>query len=166
MSNQNNKTTWFLAQLKPNSHNIAQRNLVRQGFETFLPMQDETKRVREKFVTHLRPLFPGYIFIALDMLQGQWRSVNSTAGITRLVSLGAAPTPVPSGLLRALQQRHASDADTAFSPGDQVTVTQGPFAHFVATIESIAPDRRVWVLMDLMGAQTRVGVASDHLKAV
>lgn len=158
--------TWFLAQLKPNSHNIAQRNLIRQGFETFLPMQDETRRLREKFVTQARPLFPGYIFVALDMEQGHWRAVNSTPGITRLVSLGKAPTPVPRDLVLALQQRVAPATGDVFAPGDQVAVMRGPFADFVATIDSMAPDRRVWVLMDLMGAQTRVGVALDDLKAV
>lgn len=31
-------------------------------------------------------------------------------------------------------------------PGDQVTLTKGPFANFVAEVEKIAPDRRVCVL--------------------
>ena len=50
---------WFLAQMKPNSHDIANRNLTRQGFETFLPLQEETRRTRGRFVTRRRPLFPG-----------------------------------------------------------------------------------------------------------
>ena len=52
-------TSWFLAQMKPNSHDIANRNLTRQGFETFLPLQEETRRTRGRFVTRRRPLFPG-----------------------------------------------------------------------------------------------------------
>jgi transcriptional antiterminator RfaH len=51
-------------------------------------------------------------------------------------------------------------------PGDQVALTTGPFANFVAEVEKIAPDRRVWVLMDIMGAQTRVAVGADQLRAV
>ena len=50
--------------------------------------------------------------------------------------------------------------------GDQVTLTKGPFANFVAEVESIAPDRRVWVLMEIMGAQTRVAVGADQLRTV
>ena len=52
------------------------------------------------------------------------------------------------------------------APGDEVTVTKGPFADFIATIESIAPDRRVWVLMEVMGGQTRVAVDARQLRAV
>jgi hypothetical protein len=35
--------------------------------------------------------------------------------------------------------------------GDTITIIKGPFTDFVATSESIAPDRRVYVLMELMG---------------
>jgi hypothetical protein len=51
-------------------------------------------------------------------------------------------------------------------PGDQVRVAAGPFAQFVAEIETIAPDRRVWVLMEIMGGQTRVAVKADQLRIV
>jgi transcriptional antiterminator RfaH len=51
-------------------------------------------------------------------------------------------------------------------PGDHVTLTKGPFANFVAEVEKIAPDRRVWVLMEIMGGQTRVAVGADQLRAV
>ena len=36
-------SSWFLAQLKPNCANIANKNLKRQGFQTFLPMEEETR---------------------------------------------------------------------------------------------------------------------------
>jgi len=170
MSYHDRGTTWFLAQFKPNSHNIAERNLVRQGFRTFLPMQEETKRARGKFITQMRPLFPGYLFVALDMLRGGWRSVNSTYGITRLVSLGKEPTPVPLDLVSQLMLRCDREGKLLppklLKPGDEVMLTKGPFTDFVARIESIAPDRRVYVLMELMGAQTRVAVSAEHLRAV
>ena len=44
--------------------------------------------------------------------------------------------------------------------------SKGPFTGFVATIETIAPDRRVWVLIEIMGGQTRVAVSAEHLRAV
>jgi transcriptional antiterminator RfaH len=161
-------TTWFIAQLKPNSARIAERNLHRQGFETFLPMVEETHRRADAFITKTVPLFPGYIFVALDVTQGLWRKVNSTYGVSRLVAFGSAPTPIPDELIVAFQQRYAQGDEeepmSPFSPGDQVRVASGPFADFAAEIETIDPDRRVWVLMELMGRQTRVAVEPRHLK--
>lgn len=170
MSTHERGTTWFLTQFKPNSHNIAERNLTRQGFRTFLPMQEETKRARGKFITQMRPLFPGYLFVALDMLRGGWRSVNSTYGVTRLVSFGKEPTPVPLDLVSQLMLRCDREGKLLppklLKPGDQVTLTRGPLTDFVATIDSIAPSKRVWVLMELMGAQTRVAVSAEHLRVM
>ncbi|MCC5975489.1 MAG: transcriptional activator RfaH [Rubellimicrobium sp.] len=161
-------TPWFAAQLKPNSHQIAQRNLARQGFRVFLPLEEETRRTHGKFVTRLRPLFPGYIFVALDRASGSWRAVNSTYGITRLISLGAEPTPVPTALIDALMRRCDDEGlllpPEAFQVGDQVVVAKGPFTDLVATIEMIDRDERIVLLMELMGGQTRVSVSPDHLR--
>jgi transcriptional antiterminator RfaH len=163
-------TSWFLAQLKPNCANIADKNLKRQGFQTFLPTEEETRQRSGKFVTTMRPLFPGYIFVAFDVARGLWRMVNSTYGITRLVGFGKEPTVVPLNLVSQLMLRCDSNGKLlppkVLMPGDQVTLTKGPLANFVAEVEQIAPDRRVWVLMEIMGAKTRVAVGADQLRAV
>jgi transcriptional antiterminator RfaH len=162
--------SWFLAQLKPNCAKIADKNLKRQGFQTFLPMEKETRQRNGKFVTAMRPLFPGYIFVAFDVAGGFWRTVNSTYGITRLVSFGKEPTAVPPDLVSQLMLR--CDAmgkllpPKPLKPGDHVTLTKGPFASLVAEVEKIAPDQRVWVLMEIMGGQTRVAVGADQLQFI
>ena len=168
MSFDEQSTSWFLAQLKPNSGHIAERNLKRQGFQTFLPLEDATKQVRGRFINALRPLFPGYIFVAFDITKGHWRAINSTDGVTRLVSFGKDPAPVPSDVVGQLMLRCDGAGrllpPKLLKPGDQVRLSTGPFADFVATVESIAADRRVWVLLEIMGGQTRVGVAVEQLR--
>ena len=162
--------SWFLAQVKPNSHAIAERNLSRQGFEIFLPMQEQTSRIRGRFVSRIRPLFPGYVFVLMEMAKGHSRVVNSTLGLTRLVSFGGRPQPVPDGLVQHLRAR-CDDAGCfqtgrQLQPGDQVAVTSGPFAEFVAKVETLSPDQRVWLLLDFMGNQTRISLNADQLRAV
>ena len=170
MTLQNKEAAWFLAQLKPNSAQIAAKNLKRQGFQTFLPMKDETEQRNGKFVTAQRPLLVGYIFVALDTSQGLWRAVNSTYGITRLVSFGTEPAVVPFELVSELMQRCDGSGKllppAQLQPGDQMRLTTGPFASFAAEVESIDRDRRVWVLIDLMGRATRMAVHGDHLRAL
>ncbi|MEE9455429.1 MAG: transcription termination/antitermination NusG family protein [Paracoccaceae bacterium] len=159
--------TWFLAQFKPNSHKIAERNLRRQNFQTFLPMHGETKRKSGQFTTTLRPLFTGYLFVGFDISKGGWRTINSTHGITKLVSFGSEPQPVPLDLISRLMLR--CDESGRFLPartlktGDAVRISGGPFAEFAATVEEIAPDQRVWVLLDLMERTTRVAVHPEVL---
>ena len=164
------RTTWFLAQLKPNCSNIADKNLKRQGFQTFLPVEEKTHERKGKFVTSLKPLFPGYIFVAFDAARDFWRSVNSTYGITRLVSFGKETRSVPYDLVSQLMSRCDDTGKLlppkVIKPGDTVMLTTGPFANFVAEVERITPDKRVWILMNLLGGPTRVGVQPDQLQAV
>jgi len=153
---------WFLVQFKPNSHNIASRNLKRQGFETFLPLQEITRRQDNRFIAELRPLFPGYLFIRLNPDSSPWRKVNSTYGVNRIVSFRDAPTPVPDALVAALLARSDTNGRiitaSDLAKGGEVRVIGGPFAEFVGTIETIDGEKRVWLLLDFMGQTTRIQV--------
>lgn len=141
---------------------------MRQGFEVFLPREVETKRRGSKFVEVERPLFPGYVFVALARQGADIRKVNSTHGVARIVSFGNAPAPVPSELISELMQRCDENGflrpPAQLSAGDQVVLTSGPFAKLVATVESLTPDKRVWVLLDLLGSQTKVMASREHLR--
>lgn len=156
---------WYLAQLRPNGAQIARRNLTRQGFSVFHPVQTVTSRRGRAFVTQKAALFPGYLFVGRAPDAAPLRAVNSTLGVARLVSFGTAPTPVPRALITELAAR--CDADGALrelAPGDAVRLTTGPFADFVASVAEIAPDQRVWVLLDILGRVTRVAIPRAELR--
>ena len=80
------------------------------------------------------------------------------------------PQPVPLDLISRLMLR--CDEDGKLLPprilkaGDAVEISGGPFAEFVATVEKVEPERRVWVLLELMGRTTRVAVHPDALRVV
>lgn len=168
--NDSGADTWFLAQLKPNSLQIAERNLHRQGFTTFTPMLEETRQRRGKFVRAATPMFPGYTFVAKDETARWWRAINSTYGVSRLVSFGGAPTPVPGDLVSQIMIRCDASGTvrplSELSEGDQVQLTTGPFAGFAAEVERIDPDRRIWVLLDIMGGQRRVVTDAGDVRRV
>jgi transcriptional antiterminator RfaH len=146
---------WYVGQLKPNGLALAERNLTRQGIESFCPWQVETHRCSDQLRDVRRPLFPGYIFVRLDPGAGHWRSVNSTRGLTRLVQTDPrAPTPLPEALIAGLRARCDPDGQLTtpptFAPGDPVRVIAGPFAELVTRIESITADARIRVMFDMM----------------
>lgn len=161
---------WFLLQFKPKSHRLAERNLNRQGFESFLPLHEVTKYKYNRYVGDLRPLFPGYMFVAFDPETGPWRQINSTIGVSKLVSFGDQPSPIPLDLISGLMARCSSDGKllppNQLNKGDPVQLLTGPFANYIAKIETIDADQRVWVLMELMGRVTRISVDSNQLLTI
>ena len=164
-------TPWFVAQTKPNSCAMAERHLVRQGFRVFAPSEERTCRHARKFYTSVRPLFPGYIFVSFDPARVRWRAINGTRGVARLVSFRRdEPAQVPLALISGMMMRCDSRGrllpPRLLGAGDIVKVTGGPFAEFIGRVESFAPDRRIWVLLDLMAREMRVALPSSMLRLV
>lgn len=159
---------WFLLQYKPNSHRVALRNLHRQGFETFLPTQDITQRKSMKFTEQVKPLFPGYMFVSFERKSAPWRKINSTMGVSGLVSFDGQPKELPLDLVSGLMLR--CDASGKILPptqllaGDKIQMVSGPFANFIATIENIDAQHRIWVLIDFMRRDARMEVHPEQLK--
>lgn len=133
----------------------------------FNPLEAYTRRSNGKFEQAVRQLFPGYIFVAVAPGLGSWQKINSTQGVGRLVGFGSSPSQVPSGFVTDLQSRCDSQGgllpDHSFSEGDTVIFRSGPLSDLVATVETLAPDRRVWLLLDLIGSKARVLADSENL---
>ena len=161
---------WFLLQFKPNSHHLAERNLHRQGFEPFLPLHEVTKHKYNRYVSDLRPLFPGYMFVAFNPESGPWRQINCTNGVSKLVCFGGQPNPIPLDLISGLMARCNSVGKllppNQVNKGDAVQLLTGPFANYIAKVETIDANQRIWVLMELMGRVTRISVDPNQLLTV
>jgi transcriptional antiterminator RfaH len=158
---------WFILQFKSNSHHIAAKNLNRQGFEIFLPLHDTTSRRLSRFISTSKPLFPGYMFIKFDRTESEWHKINSTYGVSRLITFNSILKSIPTIFVDDLMKRY--DLSGKLIPikklkkGDHVTVLKGPFANFIATVEKYEADQRIWILMDLMGRKTKIQTPSDNL---
>ena len=161
--------SWFLLQFKPRAHRVAEKNLNRQGFKTFLPLKEVTQRKRTRFTNELRPLFDGYMFVNFEMRKSPWRKINSTIGVSKLVSFGGRPKAVPFELVSSLKKRCDTFGkllpSTELKKHDEVEVLTGPFANFIGKIEEIDTQQRVWVLIELMGQSTRFSVAHAHVES-
>ena len=159
---------WFILQFKSNSHHLAAKNLTRQGFETFLPLNDTTSRKSSRFINTAQPLFPGYMFITFDRAESKWHKINNTYGVSRLITFNSILKSIPTAFVDSLMKRY--DLSGKLLPmqklkkGDQVKVLKGPFANFIATIETYETDQRIWILMDLMGRKTKIQTPSDALQ--
>jgi len=159
---------WFILQFKPNSHNQAAKNLNRQGFETFLPLHSITSRKASRFINSSQPLFPGYMFITFDKAKTEWHKINNTYGVSRLVTFNSILKSIPTTFVDNLMKRYDMSGELIpikkLKKGDQVKILNGPLSNFIATVETYETDRRIWILMDLMGRKAKIQTPSDALK--
>jgi len=159
---------WTILQFRPNAHKLAERNLNRQGFETFLPFVEATKYRNKQFTSTQRPLFPGYMFVAFKKEDTPWQKINCTYGVSKLLTLNSEPYLVQNTLIADIMARCNQAGvllpQKQFSKDDSVRLVSGPFDNFLATVESIDENQRVWVLIDLMGQATRTLVKAEKLR--
>ena len=129
---------WFVARVLTHQENRAQLNLHQLGFRSFLPRLRRTIRHARKLRDTLNPLFPGYIFIVLDLSKHRWRSINGTFGVASLIMGAEQPMPVPSGVVEALIASCESHGvvrfDDGLEIGQKVRILSGPFAETICRL--------------------------------
>lgn len=87
-----------------------------------------------------------------------------------MVSFGGRPATVPLALIEGILARCDSDGHIVSTglaePGDPVRLRQGPFTDFLGVVDSLDAQQRVWVLIDLMGRETRIRAEQTALERV
>jgi transcriptional antiterminator RfaH len=163
---------WYVVQTHSQAEAKASGHLQRQGFEIYLPKYLKRRRHARRTETVIAPLFPRYLFVAVDMTSQRWLSIRSTIGVTRLVSDGDRPAAVPVAVFEALRSREDAngliqlDRKPQFSPGDNVYIRDGAFQECLGLYEGMTGNERVTVLLDLLGRKVRVSVDAEMLIAV
>ena len=116
----------------------------------------------------LKPLFPGYMFVGVNDKSAPWQNINNTVGVSRLVNNFHRPSPLPNSLVKGLMLRcdkfGVLRSSEKLMTGDSVELLTGPFANFIATVETIESTKRIWVIMELMGQCARLAVSREQLK--
>ena len=162
---------WYVVQTQVNGEVKAARNLLRQGYDIYLPRYLKRRRHARKVDFVAQPLFPRYMFVAIDMATQRWRSIQWTFGVSRLVCNGDDPASVPDGVVPALRACEDDkgfvkmEVRPAFAPGDKVRVLAGAFIDSAGLFIGLADHDRVSILLDMLGRKVRVLLDADLVTA-
>ena len=82
---------WFAVRTHAHAEDKAKYHLERQEFTVYLPRYRKQRTHAHRTEIVKRALFPRYIFVKMDIEVTRWRAINSTVGISNLVSFGGKP---------------------------------------------------------------------------
>lgn len=164
-----NTMAWFLVRSKPRQEALALTNLVRQGYESYLPMFAAEKLVRRKPTVVQEPMFARYLFVRLDTSgNGQsWSPIRSTVGVSELVCFGSRPARVDAALIATLREREMAqqaNPDALFAAGDSVRITEGAFAGLEAIYQMNDAEGRAMVLLDILSKPVAMTIDAASLR--
>lgn len=158
---------WYAVCCKPRQEAVAEENLLRQGYHTYLPRIRNTRRRAGRWADTVEPLFPRYLFIRVDPGRRSTAPVRSTHGVSGLVRHCGLPAAVPEQVIEAIMQR--TDADSGlhrdnrplFCAGDPIRLVEGPLAGMEGMFTEEDGEKRVIVLLELLGKANKMRVKRD-----
>lgn len=164
-------TLWYALRSKPQKEEFLYNQLLARGFEAFYPYLC-VKPVNPRSRT-VRPYFPGYLFIRVDVKAEGFSVFQWMPGSLGLVSFGGEPATVPVELINAIHHNvdHVNAGfgkQPVFSLGDLVVVREGIFDGYEAIFDSHMPgnDRVRILLQYLKGRQVPLVLPVQQIEAV
>lgn len=154
---------WYLVQCKPRQDLRALANLQQQHYECLLPMRQVERVSQGTLQLRSEPLFPGYLFIALDTQQDNWMPIRSTRGVSQIVRFDNAPLPIPHSVIEGVRS-HAAAVVRLFETGDRVRVSVPGSLGIEAIFEARDGTERVILLINLLQRESRVSVPVTHIQ--
>jgi len=162
---------WYVVHTHPHAEAKTAAHLQRQGYSIYLPRYLRRRRHARRVDTVAKPLFPRYLFVAIDPLAQRWRAIQSTIGVVHLVCNGEHPAVLPGAVIDELIARQNAagfiqlDLSARFSPGDKIRVVDGVFATCLGLFDGMTDRERVAILLDLLGRKVRVVLDEDAIVA-
>lgn len=142
---------------------VENRGYIDDIFEVVVPIEEYvsttggTEKVKE------RKLFPGYVFIRMNVNDVTWYLVRNTRGVTGFVGPGSKPVPLRDDEMKAFGVGKVAMPD--ISIGDKVRVVTGAFEDSVGEIEEIQYDKRkLKTFISIFGRDTSVELDFDDVE--
>lgn len=151
-------------------------------FQVEVPMEEVEKHTDKgkKVVTRVR--IPGYVLIRMWPDENARRIVRETEAVTGFVGPTKDPAPLSrKEVVRMMAPMIASEAlkeagdrpavakkrtvEVSYAVGDQVTVSDGPFATMAAMVSDVEPTtQKLTVLVSIFGRDTPVELGFDQVE--
>ena len=173
---------WYVVQTYSGFENSVKLNLERRIesmqmedriFQVMIPEELKVEKkadgtIKEKMVK----IFPGYVFLEMEVTDDSWFVVRNTPGVTGFLGSsggGTKPVPLPpeeiNPILKKCGLMEAPKINVEI--GEKVRVATGPFLNQIGTVDSIdAEKQEITVLVDMFGRQTPVELGVMDIEKV
>ena len=150
----------------------AKKGLEERIEEILVPTEEVVEVKRGQRVNTERKFFPGYIMIKVDMGDDIWHLIKETPRVTGFLGAANKPTPVSEKEAQAIIQQVQEGIErprpsVTFDIGEEVKVSEGPFATFNGTVEEVDEEKaRLKVTVSIFGRATPVELEYSQVEKI
>jgi transcriptional antiterminator NusG len=172
---------WYIVHVYSGFEKKVREEILKQaeqkGFQSLfqdvlVPMREVVEIRRGKKVNAENKLFPGYVLVRMVLNDETWSLVRNTAKVTGFLGPGGKPSPIPDGEAERIRDQMQEAIEhpkmsIAFINGDQVRVSDGPFASFSGTVEEVDEAKgRLKVSVSIFGRATPVELEYSQVEKI
>ncbi|MDY6823598.1 MAG: transcription termination/antitermination protein NusG [Thermodesulfobacteriota bacterium] len=127
-----------------------------------VPTEQVVELVKGKKKQTSRKFYPGYILVQMELDNETWHVVTNTAKVTGFLGGKNKPAPISDDEAEKILERIEAgklkpQPKYSFEVGDDVRVTEGPFATFNGIVENVNHEKgKLRVLVSIFGRSTPV----------
>ena len=165
------QSNWYVLRTKTGHEDKVRSRLENktQCLSILLPKTEVmvTRNGRKKRL--LKPIFPGYIFVEMELNDNFWYEVKNTPGVINFISCGNDPIPVHENeikyIMTLVDDGKTPLLETAFEVGDLARIVNGPFMGASGIISEIDIKRnKIKVAIDILGKHIAIDLDYDDVK--
>jgi transcriptional antiterminator NusG len=149
-----------------------QRGLEDHFDQVLVPVETVTEVRRGRKVNAERKFFPGYVLVKMNLTDEIYHLIKNTPKVTGFLGSDNKPMPISEAeanrILHQVQEGiERPKPSVSFEVGEQVRVSDGPFASFNGTVEEVDEARsRVKVAVSIFGRATPVELEFGQVEKV
>jgi len=113
-----------------------------------------------------KQLYPGYVFVKMQMTDDNWQLIRNLDGVTGFVGTQMNPIPLKEtemGDVMSQISEGKSQLEVEFSPGDTVRIISGAMEEMTGTVKEVDIEKtKLHVSVDMFGRSTPVELDFDQ----
>lgn len=161
---------WFALYVQPRKEKVVEKELLKRGYEAYLPLKKELRQWKDRKKIVETPLIPSYVFAFIEE-NDMWEIIR-ISGCVKFIWFNGKPCPIPNEQIDSIKLLLKNDIEielqtqTKPSLGDKVRIIEGVCAGLVGAIKHMKTNNNFSIGIDALGIDLTITLDKSLLQLV
>jgi transcriptional antiterminator RfaH len=164
--------SWCVIYTNPGQEFLAISELKKLNFCIYIPLVKKVVRHARKIKEAVRPFFPRYFFINLNISAEKWKIINYTKGVSKILTSEELPISISSTVISELKNLENDkgyinyDNLYHYKQGEKIEILAGPLKGKTGYYDALSDNQKAKILLDFMGRTLKINIYNNVINKV